>query len=85
MLSRTQLQALRSAPLIGPNKLRQARKLAGLTQKQLAVLSAIPQPNLSLLENASRMPRLPTIRRLTHVYGCTIDDLFPAPALEQAS
>jgi transcriptional regulator with XRE-family HTH domain len=87
MLSRTQLRALRNTPVTvpGENRLRQARIAAGMTQKRLAALSGIPQPNLSLIENFVTTPRLPTIRRLTHIFGCTIDDLFPAPALEQAS
>lgn len=79
MLSPKQLRALRVAPLDGPNKLRQARELADMTQVDLAAACGWPQTYISRIEcgTYSRLP-LENARILANHFGCPIEDLFPA-------
>ena len=45
-------------------RIRAARKRAGLTQKQLAERIGVKSPNLSQLENGKREPQNDTLRRI---------------------
>lgn len=63
------------APLVG-DVLKRHRREAGLTQRELAVLADVPQPNIAAYESARRVPspstadrieralRIPTLARL---------------------
>lgn len=44
--------------------LRQRRIEAGLTQRELARLSGVPQPNIAAYESGRRLPASPTAQRL---------------------
>jgi predicted nucleotidyltransferase len=47
--------------------LRQRRADAGLTQRQLAALSGVPQPNIAAYESGRRNPAVETLGRLERV------------------
>jgi transcriptional regulator with XRE-family HTH domain len=49
--------------------LRSARRRSGLTQRQLATASGIPQPSIARIENGATIPRLDTLQRLLHAAG----------------
>ena len=79
MLSRKQLARLRAARVDGPNKVKKAIELAGVTQEQVADGIGASQPHVSEIANGNYR-RLPfeTTRSLAQFFGCTIEDLFPA-------
>lgn len=79
MLSDAQLHRLRTEPIDGPNRLRFAMRLAGITQEQLEAKMGIPQPTISKVVRGSysRLP-IETARKYAAVFGCHIEDLFPA-------
>lgn len=74
-----QLKRLRAAAPNGPNKVRQARELAGLTQVEMAKALGAEQVYISKIER-DRFSRLPleNARELAQFFGCHIEDLFPA-------
>lgn len=78
MLTQDQLNALKISPG-GPNRVRLAMSLAGVTQVQLAQALGVSQPYISAIVRGS-CPRLPLeiTRRLAQHFGCSIEDLFPA-------
>jgi transcriptional regulator with XRE-family HTH domain len=49
--------------------LRSARRHAGLSQREVAVLAEVSQPNVSNYERGRRQPTLPTLRRLLAAAG----------------
>ena len=53
--------------------LRHSRRRAGLTQRQLAALSGVPQPAIARIERGGVVPRLDTLDRLLAVTGNTIE------------
>lgn len=54
--------------------MRAARKKAGLTQKQLADKSGIPQPTISVIERGKYFPRLLTTIDMADALGITVDE-----------
>lgn len=46
------------------DSLRQQRQAAGLTQRELAELSGVPQPNIAAYESGRRTPAASTLERL---------------------
>lgn len=86
MLSKKQLGQLRRTPLNGRNKLLVARKLAGLTQVQLAaILGDTTQPQISDDEAGKYVVMsLDKARAYARVLGCTVDDIFPARQSDEA-
>lgn len=78
MLTRKQLVALRHEKP-APNRVASARKLAGLTQTELAERLGCAQPNVSRIERGL-CPEitLDTTMALADVFGCQIYDLFPS-------
>lgn len=57
------------------------RKVANLTQKQLADKIGIPLTTLAGYENAGRDPKIATVIKLADFFGVTADDLLrPAEA-----
>ncbi len=56
--------------------LREAREEAGLTQKQLAELSNVPQQTISAIESGSRMPGADTLYNLASALHKRMDDLY---------
>jgi len=79
VLTKNQLAELKAAPLNGPNKLRAAMDLLGLTQVQLAEAIGSTQSEVSKVERGaySRFP-LGNAYRYAEFFGCSIEDLFPA-------
>ena len=57
--------------------LREARKAAGLTQKQLAQKVGCAAHTLSQYENGTRMPNVRMISIISHELGTSLDDLIP--------
>ena len=56
-------------------KLRAARKAAGLTQVQLAELVGCDQNHISRWEKGSHEPGVLTVKKMAQILGCKIDDL----------
>lgn len=50
-----------------------ARRSAGLTQRQLADRSGIPQPTIARIEAGKQMPRADTLDRLLRACGWELD------------
>lgn len=77
MLTPKQIAELRAGAK-NPNRLRQARLAAKLTQVELAAIVRMTQTHISNLENGeyADMP-LETSRVFAKVFGCAIEDLFP--------
>jgi HTH-type transcriptional regulator, competence development regulator len=67
-------------------RLRAVRAAQGLNLHQLALLTGISAPALSLIETGKRDPRLTTLRRLSTALRLSLGDLLgPPPELpEQA-
>lgn len=78
-LTPQQVKRLRAEPLRGPNKLRQARELAEVTQVELAAKLRCEQSFISKVECGGyvRLP-LENARVFAHYFGCSIEDLFPS-------
>ncbi len=56
--------------------LRRVRKLRGMTQVELALMTELHRTQISLLERGKRMPRLDTLVKLVYALGCSADDLI---------
>lgn len=80
MLTPEQLTELRHAVPSGPNKIPQAMTLAGVTQVQIAEGTGFTQSYISRIQNGN-YEALPgeTMRSVAVFFGCSIEDLFPAP------
>lgn len=58
------------------NLIKAAREAKGLSQAELARLSAVKQQTISMLETGERkVPRLDTAQKLAAALNCTIDEL----------
>lgn len=79
MLNAAQISTLRSAPLVGPNKVKLAMALAALTQNQVAERLGISQGRVSdvVRGDYSDLP-LETTRAWARCFGVGVEDLFPA-------
>ena len=58
--------------------LKAARLRAGLTQRELALASGIPQPSIARVERGASIPRVDTLERLLRAAG---QELEPAARL----
>lgn len=58
-------------------KLKAARKAAGLTQGELAERVGCAQKDISRWENEVREPTATSLRRLADALHCLIDDIVP--------
>lgn len=58
--------------------LKAARRRAGMTQRDLAQASGIPQPSIARVERGASIPRVDTLERLLRAAG---RELEPAPRL----
>ena len=56
--------------------LREIRKLRGMTQVEVALMTELHRTQISLLERGKRMPRLDTLVKLVWALGCSADDLI---------
>lgn len=58
------------------DKLREMKNESGLTTKEIAHLSKIPEPTLEkIFSGATKDPKLETMRQLVRVFDRTLDDL----------
>jgi predicted transcriptional regulator len=62
----------------GAHALRQARRRAGLTQRELAQRAGVPQSAIARIESGRVVPRIDTLDRLLRVCG---DQLEAVPKL----
>lgn len=58
------------------NKLKEARKVRGLTQEQVATLAGIDRSTYSHIERGSRDPSFKAASGIARVLGTHIEDLF---------
>ena len=56
--------------------LRRARRRAGLTQEQLALMTEMHRTEISYLERAKRTPRIDTLVKLVCALECSSDELI---------
>lgn len=79
MLTRKKLQELRRAKNDGPNKLKLAAELAGLTQTEIAERIELAQSQVSEDMNGKALEvSLAKARTYADLFGCTVDDIFPS-------
>lgn len=58
--------------------LKYMKQKSGLTTKEIAEQSGLPEPTLEkLFSGQTKDPKLTTIRTIVHFFGCTLDDLVP--------
>lgn len=57
-------------------KLREYRKAAGLTQKELGEKCGISTVMVSYMEDEIKNPSVETLKRIIEVLGCTADELL---------
>ena len=78
MLTAEQLAALRAEP--GTNRVAKAIALAGVTQGTVASALGFPQPYISdVARHRYQTITVENARKFAHYFGCSIEDLFPAP------
>jgi transcriptional regulator with XRE-family HTH domain len=79
VLTKDQVETLRRSRKGGRNRLARAMELAHVTQVQLAEKTGYTQPYISKVKNG-QYADLPgeTMRTFAEVFGCSIEDLFPA-------
>ncbi len=53
--------------------LREARRAAGLTQRQLAERAGVPQPSIARIESKRVVPRVDTLDRLLRACGRSLE------------
>ena len=71
--------------------LKRMKAESGLTTLEIAEGSGIPEPTLEkLFAGVTKDPKLPTMKKLVHFFGYTLDDLYgekeksPAPSEDSA-
>lgn len=57
-------------------KLRQARIKNNLTQSEVASKLGVCVSTISQYENCKRKPNITTLKKLTQLFNCTVDDLI---------
>lgn len=58
------------------DKLKEMKARSGLTTREIAEKSTLPEPTLEkIFSGATKDPKLTTIRQLVHFFGYTLDDL----------
>lgn len=55
--------------------IRAQRKMAGLTEEQVADLMGVHQSTVDRWENDDTVPTFDHLRQLAHLFGCTINQL----------
>lgn len=62
--------------------LKSMKKKSGMTTAEIAEKSGVPEPTLEkLFAGKTRTPTLPTLSKLVHLFGYTLDDLDKPPDL----
>lgn len=80
MLSHAQIRELKRSKKGDRNRLAAAMQLAGVTQVQVAAGTGYTQSFVSKVQNG-QYSDLPgeTMRTFATFFGCSIEDMFPAP------
>lgn len=58
-------------------RLKEARKRAGLTQLELSLQSGVSQNMIAYIESGKRSPALKTVLKLCNALGVKLSDLLP--------
>lgn len=58
-------------------RLQKARKVAGLTQEQIADMASLSVPYIGYLETGLRKPSLKTLKKLAKIVGVKVSNLIP--------
>ena len=58
------------------NKIREMRKMAGMSVEHLAEMAHITIASVYRYERGDRMPNIATASAIAAALGCTIDDLY---------
>lgn len=58
-------------------RIKKYRKLAGLTQEELAEKLKLSTKYIQFIETANRKPSLKTVYKIARVLGVKVQDLFP--------
>ena len=58
------------------NKVRELRKLKGLTQEQLAEVIGVSRQTINAIENEKFDPSLPTAFKMSKLFDLPIEDFF---------
>lgn len=64
------------------------RKRKGLSQEEVGAALGVSGPAVCMWETGKTVPRMPMLKKLATLYGCTVDDLLresDANATEQPS
>lgn len=66
------------------DRLKEMKSNSGLTTKQIAAQSGLPEPTLiKLFAGVTKDPKLTTVQQLVHFFGHTLDDLVDSPATKK--
>lgn len=58
------------------NSIKKYREAAGMSQEELAARVAVHQTAVSQWEQGDTFPRAATLKLLSAIFGCTIDELL---------
>jgi len=58
------------------NKVRELRKLKGLTQEQLAEVIGVSRQTINAIEKEKFDPSLPTAFKMAQLFDCSIEEFF---------
>ena len=68
------------------DNLKVMKEQSGMTTKEIAAKSGIPEPTLEkLFAGATKDPKLATMQQLVHFFGRTLDDLDDSPTKTKKS
>lgn len=59
------------------NRIKPYRMDHGLTQMELAARLGVAEATVQDWENGRRIPRMATLFRMTEIFGCRTEDLYP--------
>ena len=57
----------------------EAREKAGLSQAAVAEELGVSPPAVCQWEKGKTYPKMPTLRKIAKLYGCTVDELLMEP------
>lgn len=59
------------------NRIRKLRKAQNLSQQDLAVKIGVDRSTIAKWENGTHPPRINTMRKLTRILNCSLEELLP--------
>jgi predicted transcriptional regulator len=64
------------------DRLKEMKRESGLTTKEIAIRSGVPEPTLvKIFAGVTKEPKLTTIQQVVHFLGHTLDDLEDSPVV----